>query len=123
MALLFFFQTYDKTGVFQTGTPPPYGMAGNHFTSISGKKNVFSGNAFPGNASAAPLGVGVSVGVGVGGQKRKSNLDTIIIDARAVKHICDVKKHFQWNCKLFPNEIVSYIFPVRLFPDESVRAN
>lgn len=39
--------TYDKTGGFHTGTPPPYGMAG--------------------NASAAPLGVGVSVGVGVGG--------------------------------------------------------
>ncbi len=43
----FFCQTYDKTGGFHTGTPPPYGMAG--------------------NASAAPLGVGVSVGVGVGG--------------------------------------------------------
>jgi hypothetical protein len=42
--LLFFCQTYDKTGGFHTGTPPPYGMAG--------------------NASAAPLGVGVSVGVG-----------------------------------------------------------
>ena len=67
MALLFFCQTYDKTGVFHTGTPPPYGMAGNHFTSISGKKNVFSGNVFPGNVSAAPSGVGVSVGVGVGG--------------------------------------------------------
>jgi hypothetical protein len=43
-------------------------------------------------------------------KRDKSNLDTIIIDARAVEHICDVKKHFQWNCKLFPNEIVSYIF-------------
>lgn len=38
----FLSQTYDKTGGFHTGTPPPYGLAGN----------------------AAPLGVGVNVGVG-----------------------------------------------------------
>merc|ERR1712071_495707 len=36
--------TYDKSGGFHTGTPPPYGLAG--------------------NATGAPLGVGVSVGVG-----------------------------------------------------------
>jgi hypothetical protein len=42
MALLFFCQTYDKTGVFHTGTPPPYGMAGNHFTiAFPGKSMYF----------------------------------------------------------------------------------
>nr|CAH0110623.1 unnamed protein product [Daphnia galeata] len=43
--------TYDKTGVFHTGTPPPYGMAGNHFTSISGKKNDLGLAIEPGQRS------------------------------------------------------------------------